>query len=275
MELSEGNVSEITEDDQEEIDLNDLEKLYTQKKPKIYKNDKLYNFSFQDRQDVFIKNFLLKFDMHRTLKVFEQEFFEELSKDKIQIDTIPIVPAVYIESEKLQESIGNIQKELDDAKIVAEKAKSLYKRLDRAKETQKIKHRRVQQEKQRYIQNIEKLKKYSVDDEKSYKELQKKYREVTEDSLLLENEQKRLKSRYEALNNQYEQLKKTLEESKKQHFKEKDDKLNKEEDLIKKNRGNQKIINWTPYPPVPKVSLDVGQPASSNMQLYRTYPVNY
>ena len=64
--------------------------------------------------------------MHRTLKVFEQEFFEELSKDKIQIESIAFVPAVYIESEKLQESIGNIQKELDDAKIVAEKAKLLF-----------------------------------------------------------------------------------------------------------------------------------------------------
>ena len=63
LELSEGNISEITEDDRDDFDLNDLEKLYTQKKPKIYKTDKLYNFSFQDRQDVFIKNFLIKFDM--------------------------------------------------------------------------------------------------------------------------------------------------------------------------------------------------------------------
>ena len=125
LELSEGNLSEINENYDEEIDLNDLEKLYSQKKPKIYKNDQLYNFTFQDRQDVFIKNFLLKFDMHRTLKVFEQEFFEELSKEKIKIESISSVPAVYIESEKLQESIGNIQKELDDAKIVAEKAKSI------------------------------------------------------------------------------------------------------------------------------------------------------
>ena len=63
--------------------------------------------------------------MHRTLKVFEQEFFEELSKEKIKIESISSLPSVYIESEKLQESIGNIQKELDDAKIVAEKAKSI------------------------------------------------------------------------------------------------------------------------------------------------------
>ncbi len=112
LELSEANLSEITENDVEDFELDDIDKLYAQKKPKIYKNDKNYTFSFQDRQDVFIKNFLLKFDMHRTLKVFEQEFFEQLSKDKIEIDSIPVVPAVYIESEKLQESIGNIQKDL-------------------------------------------------------------------------------------------------------------------------------------------------------------------
>lgn len=82
-----------------------------------------------------------------------------------------------------------------------------------------------------------------------------------------------MKSRYEALNNQYEQLKKTLDESKKQQLKEKEDKLIKDDEIEKKSKGNQKIIKWTPFPPVPKLSFDLGQPVSSNMQLYKIYPV--
>lgn len=96
---------------------------------------------------------------------------------------------------------------------------------------------------------------------------------MTEDSLLLENEQKRLKSRYEALNNQYEHLKKTLDESKKQQMKEKEDKLIKDDEVEKKTKGNQKIIKWTPIPPIPKISLESCTPASTNMQLYKIYPV--
>ncbi len=47
----------------------------------------------------------------------------------------------------------------------------------------------------------------------------------------------------------------------------------KEEELDKKTKGNLKIVNWTPFPNVPKVSFDLGQPASTNMQLYKIYPV--
>jgi hypothetical protein len=68
-------------------------------------------------------------------------------------------------------------------------------------------------------------------------------------------------------------LKKTLEESKKQQLKEKEEKIMKEEELDKKTKGNLKIVNWTPFPNVPKVSFDLGQPASTNMQLYKIYPV--
>ena len=152
-----------------------------------------------------------------------------------------------------------------------DKIRSLFLKLLRGKEAQKIRHRRVQQEKQIYIKNIDKLKKYSVEDEKAYKELQKKYWEVTEESLLLENEQKRLKSGYEGLNDQYEISKKTLEESKKQQNKEKIDK--NIEEGVEKKKVNQKIIKWTPFPPVPKVNYETGIPASTNMGSAKIFPV--
>ena len=62
---------------------------------------------------------------------------------------IGTVPKVYIESEKIQKKIGNLQKDLDAAKIYAEKANSQFLRLNKGKENEKIKHRRVQQENKR------------------------------------------------------------------------------------------------------------------------------
>lgn len=61
--------------------------------------------------------------MQRSLKIFEQEFFEKLSKREIDLSSIGKVPQIYLQSETFQEKIGNISKELDDAKIYAERAK--------------------------------------------------------------------------------------------------------------------------------------------------------
>ena len=213
--VTDEKLSEITE--QEEVDLDNLASLAFERKAKIYDNDKPYEFSKdKERADVYIKNYLMKFDMQKSLKILEQEFFELLSKGEIEIESIPNVPEVYIESENFQEKIGNIQKELDDAKIYAEKAKSLFLKLHRAKENEKIRHRRVQQEKRKLIKEVDKIKKVYDEDNKIYLELKKKYWEVTKKSLVLEQDLKGLNTKVDNLNEQVDKLKKTLDESKKQ-----------------------------------------------------------
>ena len=218
LDLSEERISELMIEDEEDdqVDLDNLESLAVDKKPLIYQNDKPYDFQRNtERADVYIKNYLMKFNMHKSLKILEQEFFELLSKGEIDIDSISNVPEVYIKSETLQEQIGFIQKELDDAKIYAEKAKSLYQKLFQAKENEKIKHRRVQQEKQKLIKDIDKMKKIYEDDNKIYKELKRKYWDVTNKSLIIEQQIKGYKSAIETLDEQIEKLKKTIDESKK------------------------------------------------------------
>ena len=212
-------LSELSEDDDKDLDLdiNNLESIMIPKKAVIYENDNPYEFSKeQERADVFIKNYLMKFDMIKSLKVYEQEFYELLSKKQINIDNIPNVPLPYMESEILQEKIGNIQKELDDAKIYAEKANSLFLNLQQAKESSKIKHRRVQQEKQKLIKEIERMKVVYEKDNKSYKELTKKHWDVTKESLVLEQNLKGISSKVENLTEQAFKLKKTLEEANRQ-----------------------------------------------------------
>jgi len=218
LDLSMEKISElmIDEEDDGNIDLDNFESLLVDKKPQIYQNNNPYTFQRNtERADVYIKNYLMKFNMHKSLKILEQEFFELLSKGEIEIDSIPNVPEVYIKSETLQEQIGSIQKELDDAKIYAEKAKSLYQKLFQAKENEKIKHRRVQQEKQKLIKDIDKMKKIYEDDNKIYKELKRKYWDVTNKSLIIEQQIKGFKSSIETLDEQIDKLKKSIEESKK------------------------------------------------------------
>ena len=80
---------------------------------------------------------------------------------------------------------------------------------------EKIKHRRVQQEKQKLIKDIDKMKKIYEDDNKIYKDLKRKYWDVTNKSLIVEQQIKGYKSEIETLDEQTGKLKKTLEETKK------------------------------------------------------------
>lgn len=216
--LSEAKISGISEmDSKTELDLNNLESLVIEKKPKIYENDKPYSFcKDEERADVYIKNYLMKFNMQKSLKVMEQEFFELLSKGEVKVEQLPKVPKVYIESEYYQEQIGNLQKELDEAKIYAEKANSLFLKLQKAKESEKIRHRRVQQEKQKSVKEIEKLKKVYEKDNKIYKTLKSKYWGVTNESLMQEQKLKGVTSKVENLREQEEKLAKLIDEAKKQ-----------------------------------------------------------
>ncbi len=212
----EEELSEFNESDLKDIDFDNLESFIVEKKPKIFESEKHYSFSKgAERADVYIKNYLMKFDMVKTLKILEQEFFEKLSQGIIDMEKIPNVPDLYLESENLQERIGNIQKELDDAKIYAEKANSLFLKLNKAKENEKIKHRRVQQEKVKLIREIEKLKEIYDEDNKIYKDLKKKYWNVTKNTLVLEQRMKDFSSKVENLKEQEEKLRKTLDDTKK------------------------------------------------------------
>lgn len=146
----------------------------------------------------------------------------------------------------------------------------MFLKLSRAKENEKRKHRRVQQEKKEIFKDIERLKKVNEQDNVIYKELHKKYWDVTNESLLIENEQKRLKSKLDTLTEHYEQLKKTLEDSKKQKNLLKDLKNKKKETEILKNEK----VTWTPWPTDYQPPLDfmkMDQP-NVNMVLEKQFP---
>jgi len=67
-EPSEEKLSDLGDD--EEIDLDNLDALMGEKKPKIFTNEKPYIFTKnKERADVYIKNYLMKFDMQKSLKI--------------------------------------------------------------------------------------------------------------------------------------------------------------------------------------------------------------
>ena len=79
------DIDEINKEDFEDnLNMDNIESLKVDRKPNIYQNEKPYDFKEEkERIDVFIKNYLMKFNMEKSLKVFEQEFYEHLSKGEV------------------------------------------------------------------------------------------------------------------------------------------------------------------------------------------------
>ena len=272
--IAEEDIEELNkEDENENLNLDNLESLKVERKPNIYQTDQAYTFQEnKERIDVFIKNYLMKFNMEKSLKVFEQEFYERLSKGEISLENIGTVPEVYIKSEQIQKKIGNFQKDLDAAKIYSEKANSKFLRLRGAKENEKIRHRRVQQEKQILIKKIDDMKKVYKQDNEIYKELSKKYGEVTVKSAIFDTQISAMKLKIENLDEQIQKLKTTLAESK-THL---ENEEIKDKTLMKEELKGSKIIQWTPFPLIPKElsqSINTNFPAvSQRMNVFKSFP---
>ena len=273
-EIKEEDIEELNQEDpNENLNLENLESLKVDRKPNIYQTDQAYKFQEdKERIDVFIKNYLMKFNMEKSLKVFEQEFYERLSKGEISLEKIGTVPEVYIKSEQIQKQIGNFQKDLDAAKIYSEKANSKFLKLRKAKESEKIRHRRVQQDKQQLIKKIDEIKKIYKQDNDIYKELSKKYGEVTVKSAIFDTQIGAMKLKIENLDEQIQKLKTALAESKTNQEKEE----NKDKSLLKEELKGNKIIQWTPFPIIPKEmtsQINTNFPAvSQRMNVFKSFP---
>ena len=272
--IAEEDIEELNkEDENENLDLDNLESLKVERKPNVYQSEQAYTFQEnKERIDVFVKNYLMKFSMEKSLKVFEQEFYERLSKGEISLEKIGTVPEVYIKSEQIQKQIDNFQKDLDAAKIYSEKANSKFLKLRRAKENEKIRHRRVQQEKQLLIKEIDKMKKIYQQDNAIYKELSKKYGDVTVKAAIFDTQIGAMKLKIENLDDQINKLKSTLAESKNAR----EDEL-KDKSLLKEELKGSKIIQWTPFPIIPKelqanLNNQNFPPVSQRMNVFKSFP---
>lgn len=85
--------------------------------------------STQETGDEFLRNFFIKFGMKRTLDSFQQEWFELKTKGELDLDEMPAIPKVYKENIELSNVLTQLQKEVDEARIIAEKSRSTYDKL--------------------------------------------------------------------------------------------------------------------------------------------------
>ena len=86
----------------------------------------------------------------------------------------------------------------------------MFLRLSQGKENEKIRHRRVQQEKGVLLKQIDKMKKVYEDDEVIYAELKKKYWDLMKETMMLEQNLKTAKEKVANMRDTEEKLQKNV-----------------------------------------------------------------
>lgn len=67
--------------------------------------------------------------MKKTLEQFQTEWFELKAMSSLDMSKMPQIPQIYQKNQQLSDELAVLQEELDEARIVAEKARSTYDKL--------------------------------------------------------------------------------------------------------------------------------------------------
>lgn len=156
--------------------------------------------------DDFIRNFLMKYNMKRSLDTFQTEWYEMQQSGKFKDSELQVVPDDYARNQLLYEEVVMMRQELEKARMVAEKAKQTWDKFRKERDFHRMHHRRVVQEKNRLIIDLKRLKRHYEQYEPTLTELRHKYEVAMKEKMLMRLERDRHSSKAESLQKQLTQV---------------------------------------------------------------------
>mmetsp|Transcript_16385 Transcript_16385/g.33730 ORF Transcript_16385/g.33730 Transcript_16385/m.33730 type:complete len:580 (-) Transcript_16385:8-1747(-) len=147
--------------------------------------------------DDFIRNFLIKVGMERTLDCFNTEWYELQSKGKLGEEYTNPVPDIYLRNQELDEQVVTMRKEMEKMKAIAEKARGTWDNFRKQRDFHRMHHKRVVQEKDKLTLDLKHLHKHYLSYEPTLKELQAKYQVAMKEKMLMRLERDRMRARVE------------------------------------------------------------------------------
>ena len=93
--------------------------------------------------DDFIRNFLIKVGMSRTLDNFNSEWYDLQQKGKLAEVYTDTVPDIYVRNQDLDERVVALQQQLDKMRIITEKAQGTWDKFRKERDFHRMHHRRV------------------------------------------------------------------------------------------------------------------------------------
>lgn len=149
-----------------------------------------------EMMDDFVRNFLHKTGMERTLEVFETEWYEISATRGAQIAESGLpVPELYSRITELEDTVRGLQAELESASVLTTKAATTWEVLRKERDTHRMHHKRISQEKNHLINELKRLRTHYAQYEPTIKELRQKYESVSKEKMLVRLERDRLSAR--------------------------------------------------------------------------------
>uniref|UniRef100_A0A7S1PE19 Guanine nucleotide-binding protein subunit beta-like protein n=1 Tax=Percolomonas cosmopolitus TaxID=63605 RepID=A0A7S1PE19_9EUKA len=134
--------------------------------------------------DDFIRNFLRKHGMNRTLDSFQEEWYEIIHKNK-EKDMNVIVPDAYLQNQSLDDEVKYLQQELMRTKEIAQKAMEKWDKMKKERDYHKMHHQRVQVEKKQLTKDLKRLRKHCEKYDPTLLELRRKYETAMKEKMLM------------------------------------------------------------------------------------------
>lgn len=141
--------------------------------------------------DDFLRNFLVKMGMSRTLDCFQAEWYEMEQRGLLKTELVEFVPDAYTHNQLLDNELKNVQRERDSYRQAASKASETLVKLQKERDFHRLQHKRVVQEKNRLVEDIKRLKKHYGSYEPALKQLSYKYQVALKQKMLISLERDR------------------------------------------------------------------------------------
>ena len=145
--------------------------------------------------DDFIRNFLKKLMMNKTMNTFQQEWHDLQKKGIFQDTGIGLISDISNKNDKMQAKVDKMREELKSAKVIADEAKSTWEKLRKERDYHKNHQTRVNDEKVTINANIKKIKSMHEDSLDKIEEVKKKLLDTTKEKSLLKLERDKLQKK--------------------------------------------------------------------------------
>lgn len=152
--------------------------------------------------DDFVRNFLIKAGMKRSLETFNTEWYELNSKGKLPAELSTAVPDIYLRNEELDLQARLLREQVDKMRVVAQRAEATWDKFRKERDFHRMHHKRVVQEKNKLIDDLRRLRNHMRSYEPTIEELKRRHETAMKEKMLIKLERDRLKARVKVLDDQ-------------------------------------------------------------------------
>ncbi|OWF39576.1 sperm-associated antigen 16 protein-like isoform X1 [Mizuhopecten yessoensis] len=158
------------------------------------KKDSAPRASVTKREEVvddYVRNFLVRMGMNRTLDSFQTEWYELQQRGLLHEEDVGVVPDIYLRNQDLDNEVKFLKQEVTKYREAAMKAKETYVKLRKERDYHRMHHKRVVQEKNKLISDVKRLKRHYAQYEPTLQQLKKKYEVAMKEKMLSKLEKDR------------------------------------------------------------------------------------